>query len=264
MPRPSRPTDPLPHLPASRADDGDGDGAVASPAGIVVGLVEDDPVTATVVSAQLAVGGYGVRVYDSAHAFRRGLGFDSIDLLVLDWSLPDGTGVELLLQLRNDRGLDLPVIFLTGHDHPYDIVTGLDAGADDYIIKPARSGELLARVRSALRRRGPAAKELTDVAPFTLDLRTRAVTRDGQPVLLQGREFDLFVYLLRRAGRLVSRATLLTEVWNANPRVATRSVDTYVSRLRRRLGLNGESGWELTAVYQHGYRLARRAPEASA
>jgi DNA-binding response OmpR family regulator len=233
--------------------------------GVVIGVVEDDPVAAEIVGARLEEGGYAVRHYRSVHEFRRGQGSDSVDLILLDWGLPDGTGIDLLRQLRGDRGVELPVIFLTARDDPGDIVAGLDAGADDYIVKPARSSELLARVRSALRRRGPAATASfeEDTAPFALDVRARTVSWDGKPIPMQGREFELLVYLLRRAGRLVSRASLLTEVWNTNPRVATRSVDTYVSRLRRKLGLAGTSGWELTAVYQHGYRLARVATDAA-
>lgn len=231
--------------------------------GITIGLVEDDPVTAQMVAAQLSDAGYDVQVYPTAKAFKRRLGTESVDLAILDWTLPDGTGLELLQQMRAELGAELPVIFLTARESPADVVAGLDAGADDYIVKPARNVELLARVRSALRRRGPAAPEELDSAPFVVDLRRRTVSRDGADIRLNDREFDLFAYLLRRAGRIVSRDSLLSSVWNTGPGVSTRTVDTYVWRLRKKLGLTADSGWQLVAVYQHGYRLARTSDEAT-
>ncbi|MFN7293242.1 MAG: response regulator transcription factor, partial [Lysobacteraceae bacterium] len=170
--------------------------------------------------------------------FRRRMGPESIDLLLLDWNLPGVSGLELLRELRQASS-GLPVIFLTGNDSEQDIVTGLQAGADDYIVKPARPAELVARIRSALRRSGPPTghQVIEDADPFTFDLERRRLLLHGEPVELTDREFDLLVFLFQRRGKVVSRETLLAQVWRVGPNVATRSIDTYVSRLRKRLGL---------------------------
>jgi DNA-binding response OmpR family regulator len=190
--------------------------------------------------------------------FRRRMGPESIDLLLLDWNLPGVSGLDLLRELRQNNST-LPVIFLTGNDQEQDIVTGLQAGADDYIVKPARAAELVARIKSAMRRSAPVVTGfvLEDVDPFSFDLERRRLTLHGELIDLTDREFDLLVFLFQRRGKVVSRETLLSQVWRVGPNVATRSIDTYVSRLRKRLGLQGDSEWRLEGIYQHGYRLVR-------
>jgi DNA-binding response OmpR family regulator len=230
----------------------------------MIGIVEDDPVGGALVSAWLQQAGFGTRLFASERQFRRENGVDTIDCLLLDWNLPGINGYDLLRSLRENGGARLPVIFLTGHDAEAEIVAGLAAGADDYLVKPARAGELVARVRAVLRRNAPANAALTETAPYRFELATRSVDIDGRPVALVGREFDLAVYLFQRAGRLVSREALLTQVWNVGPGVTSRSIDTYVSRLRKKLALQGQHGWRLDGVYLHGYRLSRVAVTAPA
>lgn len=228
------------------------------PSEIVVGLVEDDPIQTELYSAMLAAGGMRAQTYASAQEFRRRAGVDSIDLLLLDWNLPGMSGIDLLRNLREQSGNRLPIILLTANRDERDIVHGLDSGANDYIVKPPRREELLARIRVACRNVHPTGgPEYADTHPFEFDLRERELKLHGVPVALTEREFDLLAYLFRRTDRIVSRQMLLSDVWTLGPTVKTRSLDTYVSRLRKSLGLNGESGWKLEGVYQHGYRLAR-------
>lgn len=225
---------------------------------IQIGLVEDDPIQAKIIGTMVGNAGMDCLHYVTELEFRRRMGPESIDLLLLDWNLPGVSGLELLRELRQASS-GLPVIFLTGNDSEQDIVTGLQAGADDYIVKPARPAELVARIRSALRRSGPPTghQVIEDADPFTFDLERRRLLLHGEPVELTDREFDLLVFLFQRRGKVVSRETLLAQVWRVGPNVATRSIDTYVSRLRKRLGLQGDSEWRLEGVYQHGYRLVR-------
>jgi len=227
-----------------------------------IGLVEDDPTQAKVIAALVRNFGMDCLHYASELEFRRRMGPESIDLLLLDWNLPGVSGLDLLRELRQANST-LPVIFLTGNDREQDIVTGLQAGADDYIVKPARAAELAARIGAALRRAtsptGVAVIE--DVDPFGFDLERRRLTLRGEPIELTDREFDLLVFLFQRRGKVVSRETLLSQVWRVGPNVATRSIDTYVSRLRKRLDLQGGSEWRLEGIYQHGYRLVRVQPE---
>ncbi|MCE2943859.1 MAG: response regulator transcription factor [Lysobacteraceae bacterium] len=225
---------------------------------IQIGLVEDDPIQAKIIGTMVGNAGMDCLHYVTELEFRRRMGPESIDLLLLDWNLPGVSGLELLRELRQASS-GLPVIFLTGNDSEQDIVTGLQAGADDYIVKPARPAELVARIRSALRRSGPPTghQVIEDADPFTFDLERRRLLLHGEPVELTDREFDLLVFLFQRRGKVVSRQTLLAQVWRVGPNVATRSIDTYVSRLRKRLGLQGDSEWRLEGIYQHGYRLVR-------
>jgi DNA-binding response OmpR family regulator len=223
-----------------------------------IGLVEDDPTQAKIIGTMIENAGMDCLHYGTELDFRRRMGPESIDLLLLDWNLPGVSGLELLKELRQSNAT-LPVIFLTGNDQEQDIVQGLQAGADDYIVKPARAAELVARINAALRRAAPPSQVhiIDGVEPFGFDLERRRLTLHGEPVELTDREFDLLVFLFQRRGKVVSRETLLSQVWRVGPNVATRSIDTYVSRLRKRLGLQGDSEWRLEGIYQHGYRLVR-------
>jgi DNA-binding response OmpR family regulator len=149
------------------------------------------------------------------------------------------------------------VLFLTARNDEEDIIAGLRAGADDYLTKPPKQGELLARVEALLRRVGLQGEQPADeeAPPYRIDLQRRRVTLADREVALTEREFDLATFLFRRRGRVVSRDALLEGVWNIRGDVATRTVDTHISRLRKKLELGGEHGWRLNAVYQHGYRL---------
>jgi two-component system, OmpR family, response regulator RegX3 len=223
----------------------------------MVGCLEDDPEQAALLRLWLDAAGYGCAVFGNATEFRRRLGSEAVDLLLLDRSLPDTTGLEVLEWIRRSPNADLPVIFLTASGEERDIVEGLAAGADDYVVKPPKQAELLARVAAVLRRRGTDAETdgSLDLPPYTMDAQRRRICVNGEEVELTQREYELASYLFRRRGRIVSRDALLENVWNLGGHVSTRTVDTHISRLRKKLRLSGEHGWRLTAVYQHGYRL---------
>lgn len=235
-----------------------GDGDIGNRV-IVVGMLEDDPDQAAVVSHWLEQAGYATRLFGTANEFRRRQGVEAIDLLLLDWMLPDTNGIEVIEWVRESANGTLPVIFLTALGGEDEIVRGLACGADDYVVKPPRRAELLARVSAVLRRRGVEGEggEAVEVAPYRLDGVRRRLSIDGREIELTQREFDLAMFLFRRHGRIVSRDALLENVWNVSAAVSTRTVDTHVSRLRKKLELGGEHGWRLAAIYQHGYRLER-------
>ena len=171
--------------------------------------------------------------------------------------LPDTAGIDVLGWIRASANSRLPVIFLTARGAEEDLVRALASGGDDYVVKPAKQRELLARVNALLRRHGgdgEASGEI-DLPPYRLDPQRRRISVDGREIELTQREFDLASFLFRRQGRIVGRDALLENVWNLSSAVSTRTVDTHVSRLRKKLDLNGEHGWRLAAIYQHGYRL---------
>jgi DNA-binding response OmpR family regulator len=224
---------------------------------LVVGLLEDDADQAAIVGQWLEEAGYTTRVFRTAGEFRRRQGNEIIDLLLLDWMLPDTPGIDVLAWIRASSSARLPVIFLTARSDEEDLVRGLQNGGDDYIVKPPKQRELLARVNAVLRRlgdNGDGDAEI-DLPPYRLDPQRRRVSVNGKEIELTQREFDLASFLFRRQGRIVGRDALLENVWNLSSAVSTRTVDTHVSRLRKKLDLNGEHGWRLAAIYQHGYRL---------
>jgi len=229
---------------------------------VTVGLVEDDPDQAELGALWLQAAGYRCIRYASAAEFRRGRGRHSADLLLLDWELPDSDGVTLLSEIRGDPATQAtPVIMLTVRADESDVVHALRAGADDYIVKPPTRGVLLARIEAVLRRTqlAPGADEV-DLAPYEVDNERARILIGGQDTELTQREFELAVYLFRRHGRIIRRETLLESVWQIASSVPTRTVDTHISRLRRKLQLDGLFGWRLVAVYQHGYRLEKFVP----
>ncbi len=178
------------------------------------------------------------------------------DLVVLDLGLPDVDGLEVLRRIRA-RGERLPVIVLTARSGTRDTVTGLEAGADDYVTKPFRFEELVARIRARLRDTGTREEPVLQAAGATLDLRARTVSVDGRVVELSAREFTLAEVLFRHAGQVLSREQLLSMVWGYDFSPDSNVVDVYVGYLRRKVGAD-----RIETVRGVGYRL-RREPDGS-
>ena len=164
---------------------------------------------------------------------------ESFDFILLDLTLPGRDGLEILQALRQ-RGVKTPVLVLTARDSLQDRVTGLDAGADDYLIKPFAFAELLARIRALVRRGRVAETPRLSVGDLEMDLVTRKVTRNAQLVELTVREFELLEYLLRYHGQVVSRETLARDVWKETARTTPLDnvIDVHIARLRRKVDLD--------------------------
>jgi DNA-binding response OmpR family regulator len=174
-----------------------------------------------------------------------------LDVVVLDVGLPDLDGVEVCRRLR-DRGSTLPVLMLTARDGVRDRVAGLDAGADDYMVKPFAYEELAARVRALLRRGGSTRESVIRVGPIALEEATRKVTVGDVPLSLSQREFALLEVMLRHPDQVLSRDQLLDHAWPMGVAVTLNSVDAYVSFVRRKLG---DAGGRLQTVRGVGYRM---------
>jgi len=178
-------------------------------------------------------------------------------LFVLDWGLPDMQGIDLLRRLRGHEGIDAPVIFCTARGDETDVVEALHEGADDFIVKPIRHHELVARISATLRRAypGPANAAVISVPPFSIDTGNRMIFVDGKAVDLQNREYELAVMLFQNLNGVVSRTRIIQTLWGSEPMETSRSLDTHVSRIRRKLGLSAARGVALQSVYGLGYRL---------
>lgn len=216
-------------------------------------LVEDDPTISEPLTRALSREGYDV----SWHGTGQG-GVDaaaSADLVILDLGLPDIDGVDVARRIR-DKGITVPILMLTARADEVDLVVGLDAGADDYVTKPFRLAELLARVRALLRRRSESepASDL-DVGGVRIDVAGHRAFLEGRELQLSGKEFDLLHVLVAHAGQVVSREHLMREVWDADPHAPSKTLDMHVSWLRRKLGDDAAKPRFITTVRGMGFRF---------
>ncbi|MDH5377219.1 MAG: response regulator transcription factor, partial [Gammaproteobacteria bacterium] len=222
-----------------------------------IGILEDDIHLGQLMQLWVAAAGHDCERYTTGEAIIEALEKkEQFDLLVLDWMLPGISGDKVLDWVRSNVGWEVPVIFITQKDSQEDIVSALERGADDYMIKPVTQMEMLARLTALGRRRRNAQVDELKLQrePFTLDMESHTLLRHGEIIPLTQKEFDLSTYLFNNVGQVLSRSNILETVWGRNPNLNTRTVDIHISRLRKKLGLNGESGWRLIGIYNHGYR----------
>jgi len=218
-------------------------------------LVEDDPHIRGPLLRALADLGHAVDWTAEGLPALKVLMDAPFDVVVLDLGLPDVDGVELLRMLRGVS--DVPVIVATARDDEADIVRTLDAGADDYVVKPYSAAQLAARVRAVLRRHGAAVEpgDLVQVGDLALDLGGRTASLAGAPLDLSRLEFDLLAHLARHPGQVLSRRALLAEVWRQPLGGGDRTLDVHVSWLRRKLGETAAAPRYLVTVRGVGFKL---------
>lgn len=221
-------------------------------------LVEDDSAIAEPLSRALDREGYSVeRASRGIDALTIAASEDHIDFVILDLGLPDIDGLEVCRRLRKG-GLEAPVLILTARADEVDAVVGLDAGADDYVTKPFRLGELQARIRALLRRTQVAedtSSNVYDINGVSLDPSARRVYVDGEELSLSAKEFDLLAVLMREAGSVVTRDDLMREVWGAEWWGSTKTLDMHISWLRRKLGDDATSPKRITTIRGVGFRF---------
>ncbi len=219
-------------------------------------VVEDEAPLAEVLRYNLEGEGFRVAVAGDGRAALEKLEESPPDLVVLDWMLPETSGLEICRTMRRRPELrSVPVIMLTAKGEETDRVRGLDAGADDYVVKPFSPKELVARVRAVLRRtKAGASGEPLRAGPIEMDLETHRVRRDGVEVALAPTEFRLLRVLLERPGRVYSREQLLDLVWGRDIYVEARTVDVHIRRLRVALNANGAKD-VIRTVRSEGYSL---------
>ena len=216
-------------------------------------LVEDDPAISEPLARAFGREGYAVRVHGTGKGALEEVA--GADIIVLDLGLPDMDGLDVARQVRS-RGLTTPILMLTARSEATDLVVGLDAGADDYVTKPFRLAELLARVRALLRRHTaePAESELR-AQDIRVDVAAHRAFSGSTELQLTAKEFDLLRVLLREAGSVVERDELMREVWGSDPTGSTKTLDMHVSWLRRKLGDEASDPHYITTVRGMGFRF---------
>lgn len=219
-------------------------------------IVEDDASLATLLQYNLKVEGYTVAVAPSAEDGALAVAEDSFDLVLLDWMLPDMSGVELCGQLRRAaKTRTVPILMLTARGEEADRVRGLSNGADDYMIKPFSVPELLARVKALIRRAAP--ERIADVlaaGDVKLDRGAHRVTRGSRPIDLGPTEFRLLEVMLESAGRVLTRNQLIDRVWGNTAEIDERTIDVHIGRLRKSL-VRGNEADPIRTVRGAGYAL---------
>lgn len=190
-----------------------------------IAAIDDDPAQLDLVRVVVASMGHDCHLFENANALLRVLSKETFDLFIVDWELPDIPGLDVIRAIRDTAMAPVPILMMTNRSDERDIIEGLNCGADDYMVKSARVGELRARLMALLRRGGhaPAPRE-----------------------------------------RLLSRAHLIEAVWGIDADISSRSLDVYMSHVRSKLSLRAESGYKLVSVYSHGYRLEDLGPVAAA
>ena len=226
-----------------------------------IGILEDDLAQQELYQLWLGSAQHSCKCYGTAKAFLEALAHEQFDLLLLDWNLPDSSGQLALTWIRENIGWSLPVIFVTARNAEIDIVNALRSGADDYLVKPAKCMELLARIESLGRRIKP--PTIIQIGVYEINQDLRQIRLHGKEVELTQKEFELAGYLFQHHGKLLSRVHLLEKLWGLNANVDTRTVDTHISRIRRKLQIAPENGWQIIPVYGYGYRIERVEPHAA-
>lgn len=221
-----------------------------------IAVLDDGPDQLRLINQTMVGLGHECHLYTEGRTLLQALRRQTFDLLILDWRLPDMTGTEVVKTIRDELKGRLPILFVTDTHEEADMVAGLNAGADDFMAKPIRAGELEARIKALLRRSYPAQHESELIfGPYHFYPPARLLKVRGAPVELKNREYELALFLFQNLGRLLSREHLHEAVWGLGIEALSRSLDTHISRLRTKLELRPANGFLLLAIYGLGYRL---------
>jgi len=221
-------------------------------------IVEDDPKMADLLRQGLAENGYAADIHHTAADGEEAAFVKEYDVIVLDRKLPGKDGLDICRGLRG-RGLATPILMLTALDATDDRVSGLNAGADDYLTKPFAFEEFVARIRALLRRGEAGEATSLKYADIEIDLLKRSVTRGGKPIRLRNKEYELLEFFIRRHDRALSRTTIAEHVWDINYEVGSNVIDVYVGALRRKI----DKGFETPLIHTIigvGYMFSSSGP----
>jgi DNA-binding response OmpR family regulator len=221
-----------------------------------IAILEDDLALAGLVEMTLTEAGHFCEVFGEGHLLTRALHRETYDVLILDWNVPGISGIGILEWVKANLDLAPPALMLTSRSAEEDIVEGLSAGADDYVIKPVAPSVLKARVNALARRAYPAALLGMEVfGSYRFDTRAETIECGGELIALTAKEFALALLLFRNLHRALSRAYIFEAVWGRNPDLPTRTLDVHISNVRTKLNIRPDNGFKLVPIYAYGYRL---------
>lgn len=226
--------------------------------GIKIAYLEDDLEQAKMVTTWFEEFGYQYEHFSQAQALLNSLKDKDFDIALLDWELPEMSGLECVKLIRSKFHQNLPILFCSMRDNEADVVQALEVGADDYMRKPLLRIELKARLQALLRRtKGAQAENFIEHGPYRFDLKNKQAYVNSLLVEMTDKDFEVASCLFDNIGRILSRSFLLEAVWGISTDLHTRTVDVHVSRVRKALGISAESGFRVKTIYQHGYRLEK-------
>lgn len=221
-----------------------------------IAILEDDQAQSELIESWLLSQEYQTHTYYTGQSLLEDIETQAFDLMLIDWELPDINGPEVMHAIREEHNIETPIIFITSRDSEDDIVSALNAGADDYLVKPVRQFEFLARVKANTKRNQTSTEPIKiETPPYSFNPENEQATLNGTSIELSSKEFELAMYLFSNTGRLLERKEILAAVWRQEADLNTRTVDTHVSVIRKKLAIGPENGWRLKSVYGHGYRL---------
>lgn len=221
-----------------------------------VAIADDEQELLDQVSSVILSAGHEVDGFRNGMDLQNALRRETYDVVLLDWNMPNRSGLDVVNWARDNLSPMPPFILLTSRHDKGDIVRGLEAGAIDYIVKPESDEVIRARVEAAGRRtKADALPNDAEYGVYTLDRREKAITLSGDPVHLTAKEFDLIDLLFQNLGRPLSRGYLFSNVWGSQVDLETRTIDVHVSRLRAKLDLKPENGFVIRTVFGFGYRM---------
>lgn len=222
-----------------------------------IAVLDDDPVDAQGIRSALDGEGHDLRLYARKAELAAALRKTTFDLLILDWNLPEGSGLDVVTLVRRTVPTPPPILMVTARADEADVVKALEHGVDDYLAKPISPPLLLARVRALLRRAFPTASQAVErYGGYELDIGRDEVRFDGRTLpALTPKEFALCLLLFRNANRALSRDYIASSVWGWNVELSSRTMDSHISKLRLKMGLRPQNGVRLSPVYGFGYRL---------
>ncbi len=221
-------------------------------------VVDDEPWVRQMIKGYLEQAGFEVIAASGGDQALARVETDAPDLIILDWMLPEVSGLEIAQRVR--RGSAVPIIMLTARTDEVDRIRGLEAGADDYVVKPFSARELEARVRAVLRRANGSADApaILQSGDLSVEVKERTVTAGGRAVELSPMEFDLLVFLLEHPGRVFTRLELLEALRGATYESFERSIDSHIKRLRQKIEPDPKHPTRIVTVFGVGYRLSRK------
>jgi two-component system, OmpR family, response regulator RegX3 len=224
-----------------------------------IAILERDAAVATEMKKWLEELGHRIQVFDSGKNFLVQNGKPAADVIIFDWELRGAPTGEILRWLRVEAGPSTPMLIATARNAEGDVVTALAGKADDFVVRPVRRNELVARVNALIRRTAQSGREPIEHSfpPFRIMSASRQIFFQGDAINLTEKEFDLAIFLFQNSGKLLSRDYISENVWARQATPQSRTIDTHISRVRKKLGLEPGNGYRLVPVYNIGYRLER-------